>query len=68
VNQAAAPASPGRLGTAAGGWQCGHCLTLYPEQYGDEEQGIPAGTPFTDIRADYVCSVCGGATVDFVPL
>ncbi|HVU96681.1 MAG TPA: rubredoxin [Puia sp.] len=63
-----APVSPGRPGSVAGGWQCGHCLTLYHEQYGDEEQGIPAGTPFVDIRADYVCSVCGGATADFVPL
>jgi len=63
-----APVSPGRPGSAAGGWQCGHCLTLYHEQYGDEEQGIPAGTPFVNLRTDYVCSVCGGATTDFVPL
>jgi rubredoxin len=59
------PAGPG---PESGGWQCSHCLTLYHEQFGDEEQGIAPGTPFSCLGADYCCSVCGGATTDFVPL
>ena len=60
-----APVQAGRSGVAAGGWQCAHCLTVYNEHYGDEEQGIPAGTPFPDVNTDYVCSVCGGPKTDF---
>jgi rubredoxin len=60
-----APVQTGRAGVAAGGWQCSHCLTVYHEQYGDEQQGVPAGTPFAGLQADYVCSVCGGPKIEF---
>jgi rubredoxin len=63
-----AQVEPGRHGTETGGWQCPHCLTLYHEQYGDEEQGVAAGTSFAHLRADYLCSVCGGSKTDFQPL
>lgn len=46
-------------------FQCRHCLTLYDEQYGDPEAGIPAGRSFGDIDADYSCPVCGGPKEDF---
>jgi rubredoxin len=54
--------------TAAGGWQCSHCLTLYDERYGDEGQGIVPGTPFANVPPDYECSVCGGSKTDFLAL
>ncbi|GGA87726.1 rubredoxin [Puia dinghuensis] len=53
---------------AAGGWQCCNCLTVYHEQYGDEEQGIAPGTPFAQVASDYACSVCGGSKSEFRPM
>ena len=58
----------GKEGAASGGWQCVHCLTMYHEQYGDEEQQVAPGTPFAQVNPDYVCSVCGGVKADFRPL
>lgn len=49
----------------AEGFQCRHCLTLYEEQYGDPGQAVLPGTPFGQLRADYVCPVCGGPKTDF---
>ncbi|HLZ88781.1 MAG TPA: rubredoxin, partial [Puia sp.] len=60
-----AAVDPGKGAAASGGWECPHCLTVYHEQYGDEEQGIAPGTPFAKVTPDYVCSVCGGAKADF---
>lgn len=62
------PTSAAGQGAAAGGWECPHCMTVYHEQYGDEEQGITPGTPFARLAENYVCSVCGGAKSDFRPL
>ncbi|HEY4107767.1 rubredoxin [Puia sp.] len=59
------PVQAGQSGGGAGGWQCPHCLTVYHEQYGDEQQGIAPGTPFARLEPDYVCSVCGGAKTEF---
>jgi len=38
--------------------QCPHCFTTYDAQYGDERQGIPAGTTFDNLPGDYVCPTC----------
>ena len=38
--------------------QCPHCFTVYDEQYGDARQGIPVGTPFGQLPAEYACSTC----------
>ncbi|WP_080053760.1 rubredoxin [Spirosoma aerolatum] len=38
--------------------QCPHCFTMYDAQYGDERQGIPAGTTFDNLPGDYVCPTC----------
>jgi rubredoxin len=46
-------------------FQCRHCLTVYDEQYGDPDNGAPAGLPFGQTRPDYACPVCGGAKEGF---
>ncbi len=38
--------------------QCPYCYTVYDPQYGDERRGIPAGTLFNQLPADYSCSTC----------
>lgn len=44
--------------------QCSHCFTVYDEQYGDSRCGIPAGTPFSQLPPDYVCSTCDAPKQD----
>jgi len=46
-------------------YQCGDCLTIYEEQYGNPAQSIPPNTSFEDLPVDYVCSVCEGAKENF---
>ena len=38
---------------------CELCGTIYDEQIGDLKHGIPAGTAFADLPANYCCSICG---------
>lgn len=45
--------------------QCKNCLSIYDERYGDELNGITAGTCFENIE-DYTCPVCESAKADFV--
>ena len=67
------PMAPGasRIGAgkektvAAQVFQCGDCLSLYDEQYGDPAAGEPAGRPFPDTSPDYACPVCGGTKEGF---
>jgi rubredoxin len=35
---------------------CGYC---YDPEVGDEENGIPAGTPFEQLPAHWTCPDCG---------
>jgi rubredoxin len=49
-------------------FRCRHCLTLYDEQYGDPENGIPPGTGFEQAPPDYSCPLCGGPKADFAVL
>ncbi|MBS1664061.1 MAG: rubredoxin [Bacteroidetes bacterium] len=46
-------------------FRCGHCLTLYDEQYGDPEGGVPPGTAFEHTPPDYSCPLCGEARSGF---
>lgn len=39
-------------------YQCQDCLTIYDPNMGDQSQGIPAGTTFEKLPADYQCSLC----------
>lgn len=45
-------------------YQCKNCLSIYDEQYGDEINGIMAGTMFENIE-NYVCPVCESGKNDF---
>lgn len=48
--------------------QCSHCLTIYDETWGDEANGVPSGTNFSDLKEDYSCAVCGAAKSDIIPI
>jgi rubredoxin len=46
-------------------WICRECGAIYDEAIGLPEAGIPAGTPFADLPADWVCPVCGSPKSGF---
>ncbi|WKN32394.1 rubredoxin [Porifericola rhodea] len=46
-------------------FQCGSCLSVYDETYGDTLAKIPAGTPFSLLPDTYHCSVCGSPKAGF---
>lgn len=37
---------------------CNVCGWVYDEEKGDEEQGIPKGTKFSELPDDFVCPLC----------
>ena len=41
---------------------------IYDPAAGDPDSGIPPGTPFEDLPADWACPDCGAGKVDFIPL
>jgi rubredoxin len=49
-------------------YRCEVCDSIYDPATGDEEAGIPAGTPFEDLPDDWVCPLCGVGTSEFVPV
>jgi flavin reductase (DIM6/NTAB) family NADH-FMN oxidoreductase RutF/rubredoxin len=56
--QAAAPAT-------AASYVCSVCGYVYNPAVGDPEHGVPAGTPFEDLPADWTCPVCGADKSQF---
>jgi rubredoxin len=48
--------------------QCSHCLTIYDETWGDEANGVPSGTNFSDLTEEYSCAICGAAKSDIIPI
>ncbi len=46
-------------------WLCETCGYVYDPGEGDEDGGIPKGTPFEDIPKDWFCPVCGARKKDF---
>lgn len=46
---------------------CSVCGYVYDPAVGDPENGIPAGTPFENLPADWVCPVCGATKDQFEP-
>lgn len=48
--------------------QCKLCLTIYDDVYGDEVNGIRAGTPFAKLPSRYCCPVCESSLEMFVPV
>jgi rubredoxin len=46
-------------------YQCKHCFTVYDERYGDSENDIAPGTPFSQLREAYHCPVCESSKSEF---
>lgn len=46
-------------------WQCVVCGFIYDEAVGMPWDGIPAGTKWDDVPADWVCPDCGVGKEDF---
>ncbi|MGV8042393.1 MAG: flavin reductase [Thermoanaerobaculaceae bacterium] len=57
-----APPAPTELRT----FVCGVCGHVYDPAAGDPEHGIPPGTRWEDLPADWVCPVCGAGKDAFV--
>lgn len=38
---------------------CDVCGWVYDEEQGSSENGIPAGTKFSDLPEDFACPLCG---------
>ncbi len=49
-------------------WVCTSCGYIYDPQQGDVEHGIPAGTSFKDLPADWRCPLCYVSKEAFDPL
>lgn len=46
-------------------WRCLVCGFIYDEMLGDEEHGIPPGTPWADVPASWTCPDCCVSKDDF---
>ncbi|MCD6512094.1 MAG: rubredoxin [Thermoplasmata archaeon] len=46
---------------------CKICGYVYDPEQGDDEAGIPPGTPFEELPDDWTCPVCGAGKEDFEP-
>ena len=44
---------------------CNVCSYVYDPEVGDPAAGIPAGTAFEDLPADWTCPECGVGKDDF---
>ena len=44
---------------------CQLCGYEYDLKKGDPENGVPVGTDFEDLPADWVCPLCGATKEDF---
>ena len=44
---------------------CDICGWVYDEEKGSPENGIPAGTLFSDLPEDFVCPLCGVSKDNF---
>ena len=46
-------------------WICVICGYVYDENRGDPDRGIPPGTRWADVPADWNCPDCGASKDDF---
>lgn len=46
-------------------WECLVCGFIYEEEKGWPEDGIPAGTRWEDVPADWSCPDCGARKSQF---
>lgn len=49
-------------------YECQVCGYVYDAAVGDPDNGVPPGTPFESLPADWVCPVCGAAKDQFQKL
>ncbi|MCC6862926.1 MAG: rubredoxin [Bryobacterales bacterium] len=49
-------------------FECSVCGFVYDPEQGLPEQGIPPGTPFEALPAEFCCPVCGAGKSEFNPL
>lgn len=48
-------------------YECGACGYVYDPAVGDPDNGVPAGTAFEDLPADWKCPLCGMGKDVFEP-
>ncbi len=46
-------------------YQCSNCLSVYDAAVGEAAAGIPAGTPFEKLPAQYICALCDAGKESF---
>lgn len=46
-------------------WECVVCGFIYDEETGWPEDGIAAGTAWSDVPEDWICPDCGVGKEDF---
>jgi len=46
-------------------YECSVCGWIYDPELGDQDGGIPTGTPFEKLPDDWICPVCGAAKDQF---
>ena len=49
-------------------YQCQICGYIYDPAKGDEDNGVPAGTPFEKLPTEWVCPLCGAPQDQFAPM
>ncbi len=49
-------------------YKCTICGHIYNPVAGDPDSGIPPGTAFEDIPADWVCPICGVGKEDYIKI
>ena len=49
-------------------YECLVCGHIYDPAVGDEESGIPPGTPFSELPDDWICPDCGAEKAEFNPM
>ncbi|MHB9026364.1 MAG: rubredoxin [Armatimonadota bacterium] len=49
-------------------YECALCGYVYDPVLGDPDNDIPAGTPFHEVPAEWVCPDCGAEKDAFQPM
>ena len=49
-------------------YKCTLCKYVYDPEEGDPDAGVPPGTAFEDLPADWLCPLCGASVEMFKPL
>ena len=49
-------------------YQCQICGYIYDPAQGDPDNGVPSGTAFEKLPAEWVCPICGATQDQFTPV